>query len=476
MPKFKSANDPNYRRVQQQTVALVGEARAPGLGQLAQDEDEPILREDMARAPVLNEHSSMLPKRPIICHCLPFFTARFYRRDSYVAAIEVCFAGPEKDPRSLALHGMAGIVQDYDAFTKNLSLDLGGTDGQLQNRAKFQYWLVKESTSWLVIFDNVDNLASIKPFWPLEDHGSIIVTAKNPEVNTSLVQKTIHLEPFSESEGAKNLRSRLSDPSAHAESSATGIVKKLRGLPYALSHGTGFVEATSCTFEEVVDMYSYRADPELVDHDSSEFTFDYEKKLRDFVESLDLLRDETKAINAKPGTLARNRKAVGQLRRHSLVAKDALANHATDLNTLDRLEDADEVYRKAFRIRELPQNSDMGPELLGQLLSNAGRCWARMGRYPETEKALKKAIELRRQSLGLHNATAISYYGLGDILLTQGHLDEAILAEIEDTVNDGHAIPESRRLFDEAVDEAGAALPDNRTERDYDELVQFDHR
>lgn len=103
----------------------------------------------------------------------------------------------------------------------------------------------------------------------------------------------------------------------------------------------------------------------------------------------------------------------------------ALANHATDLNTLDRLEDADEVYTKAFRIRELTQNSDTGPELLGQLLSNAGRRWARMGRYPETEKALKKAIELRRQSLGLHSATAISYYGLGNTLLTQGHLDEA---------------------------------------------------
>lgn len=49
----------------------------------------------------------------------------------------------------------------------------------------------------------------------------------------------------------------------------------------------------------------------------------------------------------------------------------------------------------------------------------------------------------------------------------------AVLAEIEDTVNDGHAIPESRRLLDEAVEEAGAALPDNSTERDYDELVNL---
>ncbi len=704
-----------------------------------------------------------------------------------MAAIEAFFIETKRSLRSLALHGMAGVgktqlalnfanshrdqypaifwvhadqdqkmAQDYDEFAKNLSLDSGGTDGQLQNRAKFKNWLTKEPTSWLLIFDNVDNLASIKPFWPSAGHGSIIVTAKNPEVITSLVQKSIHLKPFSESDGAKFLLSRLSDPSAQDESLATVIAKKLGGLPIALSHVAGFIEATSCTFEEVLDMYSYRADAELVDYDSSEITFDYEQsydtmwkvsleslgeeatQLLEMLALLDpdgipegLLRDQGRAINEKPRILsepAKYRKGVSQLRRHSLIEKDvrlhtlsihrlvqeatirdweisklqyvfnaasecvsqcfprqiggasmskdwekcakytphllslarhyqyaepplersldfaevlshcawylyeqgqldaafhilllardtcnsvlerqphlitahvynnlsamymvqgkrqecadtsllvctireqllgpdhvhvaqALANYATDLNALDRLEDADEIYKKALRIHELPQNSDTEPELLGQLLSNAGRCWARMGRYEEAENALKKAIELRRQSLGVHNATAISYYGLGNTLLAQGQLDEAmryhqvcldmrreldsttywlgvschklavlhhrkgqdvltadtrkgqndiavdllreavanfqqaqsepgllarslfklssILDEIGDTPDDGHGIPESHKLYREAIEEAGDALPENPTQQDYDELVQFDHR
>lgn len=179
------------------------------------------------------------------------------------------------------------MAQDYDDSAKNLSLDLGGTVGQLQNRAKFKNWLIKEPTSWLLIFDNVDNLASIKPFWPSAGHGSIIVTAKNPEAITSLVQKSIHLEPFSEKEGAKYLLSRLSDPSSQDESLATVIAKKLGGLPIALSHVAGFIEATSCTFEELLGMYCYRADPaELMDYDSSEITFDYEGSYATYVESL----------------------------------------------------------------------------------------------------------------------------------------------------------------------------------------------
>ncbi|KAI4105541.1 MAG: hypothetical protein LQ339_003383 [Xanthoria mediterranea] len=499
------------------------------------------------------------------------------------------------------------MAQDYDDFAKNLGIDVEGTDGQLQNRDKFKNWLIKEPASWLLIFDNVDNLASIKPFWPSAGHGSVIVTTRNPEVITSLVQKSIHLQPFSEGEGAKYFLSRLSDPSSQDEILAIVIAKKPGGLPIALSHVAGFIEATSCTFEELLDMYSYRADPEMVDYDSSEITFDYEgsyatlwkvsfeslgkeaKELLEMVALLDpdsipesLFRDESKAIDEEPRLsieAANYRKAVSQLRRQALVAKDvrlrtlsihrlvqeaitrdwetsklqsvfnavsqrvsvfpktdgwgfyierlgrmcepplersvdfaevlshcawylyeqgqidgalgilllardtcksvlgdqphlvtahvynnlsamymfqgerqqcadtsllvctireqllgpehvdlaqALANYAADLNALDQLEDADNIYKRALRIHELPQNSNTQPELLGQLLSNAGRCWARMGRYAEAEKALNRAIALRRQSLGVHNATAISYYGLGNTVLAQGHLDAAM--------------------------------------------------
>lgn len=106
------------------------------------------------------------------------------------------------------------MAQDYDDFAKTLGLDVEGTDSQLRNRDKFKNWLIKEPVSWLLIFDNVDNLASIKPFWPSAGHGSIIVTTRNPEAMTSLVQKSIHLQPFSEGEGAKYFLSRLSDPSS----------------------------------------------------------------------------------------------------------------------------------------------------------------------------------------------------------------------------------------------------------------------
>jgi len=106
MTRFKSANDANYRRVQQHIIALVGEARAPRLGQLAQgkitaksslrdktdccvDEDDSILLGDMARARLSDEHSSMLKKEAIICHCLPPFISRFHGRGRLALACRI---------------------------------------------------------------------------------------------------------------------------------------------------------------------------------------------------------------------------------------------------------------------------------------------------------------------------------------------------------------------------------------------------
>ena len=117
------------------------------------------------------------------------------------------------------------------------------------------------------------------------------------------------------------------------------------------------------------------------------------------------------------------------LEPHDQDLATAYSNYAADLNALDKIEEPmiEEYYQKALAIRASPKNAETGLELYGQTLSNAGRYWARMKKYPEAEEALQKAIELRSRGLGKSGlTTAISIYGLANVKLAQGRLDEAI--------------------------------------------------
>ena len=117
------------------------------------------------------------------------------------------------------------------------------------------------------------------------------------------------------------------------------------------------------------------------------------------------------------------------LEPHDQDLATAYSNYAADLNALDNIEEPmiENYYQKALKIRASPMNAENDLELYGQTLSNAGRYWARLHKYPEAEEALQKAIELRSRALGTSSpTTAISIYGLANVKLAQGHLDEAI--------------------------------------------------
>ena len=117
------------------------------------------------------------------------------------------------------------------------------------------------------------------------------------------------------------------------------------------------------------------------------------------------------------------------LEPHDQDLATAYSNYAADLNALDDIEEPmiEEYYQKALAIRAAPKNAECDFELYGQTLSNAGRYWARKQKYPEAEEALQKAIELRSRGLKMPCPTAaISIYGLANVKLAQGWLDEAM--------------------------------------------------
>lgn len=50
---------------------------------------------------------------------------------------------------------------------------------------------VSEFAKWLIVFDNADNIETIREFWPFTTHGSVLVTSRDPLAKTDLATKGI---------------------------------------------------------------------------------------------------------------------------------------------------------------------------------------------------------------------------------------------------------------------------------------------
>ncbi|KAK1778043.1 hypothetical protein QBC45DRAFT_170503 [Copromyces sp. CBS 386.78] len=100
--------------------------------------------------------------------------------------------------------------------------------------------------TWLIIFDNVDDIHVISEFWPKFGRGSVLVTSRDPLAKHSWYVESpagIDLTPFSKSE-TEALLQRLTNVKANASSSRESealatMAQKLDGFPMAISQMSG---------------------------------------------------------------------------------------------------------------------------------------------------------------------------------------------------------------------------------------------
>ncbi|GHO80010.1 tetratricopeptide repeat protein [Ktedonobacter sp. SOSP1-85] len=129
---------------------------------------------------------------------------------------------------------------------------------QDQNRivaATFQ-WL-NNHDQWLLIFDNVENIALVKRFIPTTMRGSLLFTSRRQALGVTA--QVLYLEPMDSEEGIQFLlrRARLLDTSKTQESLpeeekaiAQDIISAMGGLPLALDQAGSYIEATHCTLSD----------------------------------------------------------------------------------------------------------------------------------------------------------------------------------------------------------------------------------
>ncbi|MCJ1244871.1 hypothetical protein MMC30_002072 [Trapelia coarctata] len=176
---------------------------------------------------------------PSHCVMLPARNSRFFPRREVLEQVQVELGGqPQGQVRSVVLHGLGGVGKTeiarefaYEAeeglntilwirshtaaalaetFTyAALRLDLMGAMPQenAKNRALVLNWLSRTSQKWLLIFDNAENPDDLQQYWPGIGNGSIIITTRHPQAFDHMARSELHIQPFSEEEGAECLLS-----------------------------------------------------------------------------------------------------------------------------------------------------------------------------------------------------------------------------------------------------------------------------
>jgi tetratricopeptide (TPR) repeat protein len=103
----------------------------------------------------------------------------------------------------------------------------------------FKRWLMRQEQPWLLVFDNAENAAALRPHLPAGGPHHVIVTSRDPAWGG--VARPIEMAVWSDSEGADFLATRLP---GSGRSDLQRLSHALGGLQLALEQAAAFLEQT----------------------------------------------------------------------------------------------------------------------------------------------------------------------------------------------------------------------------------------
>ncbi len=221
---------------------------------------------------------------------VPYVRNEFFTgRESVVTAIRRGFALPKKAVQAQAISGLGGlgktqIAVEYayhyrDTYAAVFWLDaeselsLKAGFGELARLMKlphrendldqavlaFKQWLATEP-GWLLIFDNADLPAVLKPFLPLVDHGHVLITSRAQDFQDLGILNPVELKRLTVAEGTAFLldRCRFQDADQAERAAAAELAGALDGLPLALEQAAAYIIERKASFRRYLETYRIR--------------------------------------------------------------------------------------------------------------------------------------------------------------------------------------------------------------------------
>jgi tetratricopeptide (TPR) repeat protein/transcriptional regulator with XRE-family HTH domain len=153
------------------------------------------------------------------------------------------------------------LIADFVALASLLDLPERDERDQQHVVKAVKGWL-KEHRDWLLILDNIEDLALIQEFVPPIHQGHILLTMRVQATGT--LAQSLTLRKMEAQEGALFLlrRAKYLPPEAQASeaepaayANALKIAQLLDGLPLALDQAGAYIEETACSFADYIERY-----------------------------------------------------------------------------------------------------------------------------------------------------------------------------------------------------------------------------
>ncbi|HEU5375789.1 MAG TPA: TIR domain-containing protein [Ktedonobacteraceae bacterium] len=171
----------------------------------------------------------------------------------------------------------AETAEDLLASFKTAAELLKRPTAHLQNMqsllASMHEWL-RNTTDWLLILDNADNLAQMEPFLPQSARGHLLLTTRATAMG--LLAQPLALPLLPPDDGALCLLRRanaipwtgqLSDASPASVKAARELSQLMDGLPLALEQAGAYIETTGRSVSGYLELYrTYRSEIQREQH------------------------------------------------------------------------------------------------------------------------------------------------------------------------------------------------------------------
>jgi tetratricopeptide (TPR) repeat protein len=249
--------------------------------------------DDLRRICIESENVTASPASPVVTGVSwhvpypqnPFFTGR----QGVFAALRRLLTKRRCAFGAQAISGMGGIGKTQTAveyayryrdkykavlwLNGESTLDLKASCGQLARLMRLphpqndlgravvalKHWLATE-VGWLLVFDNADDPAALKPFLPDAKHGHILVTSRAQDFQDLGMTNPVELEPLNVDDATAFLlhRSNRGDANVEEKDAAERLARELDGLPLALEQAAAYVVERRVTFQRYVEGYHSR--------------------------------------------------------------------------------------------------------------------------------------------------------------------------------------------------------------------------
>lgn len=165
--------------------------------------------------------------------------------------------------------GISQLTADFGQIANKLGLLRPDETSDLESNIKIaKAWLTtsknsegSENESWLLIFDNADNLNVITDYVPRIGNGSVLITSRDPSAKEDFFSDGtgIEMSPLSVDDSAALLRklvARTAEGSTMDEQDASlTLATKFDGLPLAMTQMAGYIRRRRLSIREFISLY-----------------------------------------------------------------------------------------------------------------------------------------------------------------------------------------------------------------------------